>query len=160
MIKTKNIENGIKHLKENTGFFGRIELLRQNPPLIIDVSHNPAGVKALVETLELHFPNIEKWNFVFACMADKDISTMLKEIKTLCNELICCSPKIERAASETLLEEKAKENGFPAIKKFGTVKDALDYALLEEKATIIAGSFYLIEEALYYLKEKNFAVNI
>jgi len=147
------IENGIRLAKENTKLFGRIEILRKEPAMIIDVSHNPAGLNALTETLKLHYLHIQKWNFVFGCMADKDIAGMLREIKEICNELICCSPKIERAAKTLVINEIALNLGFSYIKQCDTVKDAVEYAIKSDKPTIIAGSFYLIEEAMNCLKK-------
>jgi len=159
-MKSEEIENGIKFAKENSKLFGRIELLRKEPLLIIDVSHNPAGMNALIDTIELHFPNIKLWNFVFGCMADKDIAGMLCEIKRICNELICCSPTIERAAKVQLLKEVAKEINFANLKFYETVKEAVNYALNLNMPTVIAGSFYLIEEAIHYLKDEvNWEVN-
>ncbi len=159
-MKSEEIENGIKFAKENSMLFGRIELLRKEPLLIIDVSHNPAGMNALIETIELHFPNIKLWNFVFGCMADKDISGMLSEIKKICNVLICCTPNIERAAKSQLLEEIANSLNFSKLKLYETVKDAVNYALNLNMPTVIAGSFYLIEETIHYLKDEvNWSIN-
>ncbi len=159
-MKSEEIENGIKFAKENSKLFGRIELLRKEPILLIDVSHNPAGMSALIETIELHFPQIKFWNFVFGCMADKDIAGMLAEIKQICNKLICCSPNIERAAKVQLLEEIANSLDFTKIKLYYNVNDAVDYALNLNMPTVIAGSFYLIEETINYLKyEMNWSIN-
>jgi dihydrofolate synthase/folylpolyglutamate synthase len=53
---------------------GRLQLLRNDPPLVLDVAHNPAALELLANDLERLWPGL-RWTVVFAAMADKDFSS-------------------------------------------------------------------------------------
>lgn len=55
---------------------GRLELLRDSPPILVDVAHNPHGTEALVAALDETF-GFSNLVVVFAAMADKDIEGIL-----------------------------------------------------------------------------------
>ncbi len=60
---------------------GRIEVLPQSPRVVLDGAHNPAGLAALVDTLE---PLLERPPVVvFAAMRDKDLPKMLGQLRRL-----------------------------------------------------------------------------
>jgi dihydrofolate synthase/folylpolyglutamate synthase len=42
----------LENLSSNTGFFGRLEPWQQEPKIILDVSHNPAGIAATLPLIE------------------------------------------------------------------------------------------------------------
>lgn len=146
IINKESIKNGIRNLKNNTGFFSRIEVFSNNPLAIIDTAHNPGAFKCLIETIRLCIPDREKWNFVFGVMADKDIASILEIIKPVCNKLILCNPKTERAAKTSYLFELATKIGFENITKIEDVKEAYYYAKKQNYQMIVAGSFYLVAE--------------
>ncbi|MFC4558957.1 bifunctional folylpolyglutamate synthase/dihydrofolate synthase [Virgibacillus kekensis] len=56
---------------------GRFEKIHNNPIVILDGAHNPAGVTAFVDTVTKNFPDYER-HLIFAAFKDKDISNMLK----------------------------------------------------------------------------------
>ncbi len=58
---------------------GRFELVREKPPVIVDGSHNPQGVRATVRSLKEYFP---KGGIVFlvGVLADKDAAGMMREL--------------------------------------------------------------------------------
>ena len=47
-----------------------------NKNLIVDVSHNPNGIKALKENLDFYYPKTKK-RFVFGCLKNKDYKKMM-----------------------------------------------------------------------------------
>ena len=153
-ISQENTENGLKYIIKNTGLHARIELLRANPPVIIDVAHNPSAVKALLETLSDCGYGTIQWNIIFAAMADKEVRKILSILKNNCAKLIITTPKIDRAMSLKKLAEIAKRLEFKFIEPFQEVSDAVLFALSENIPTLCVGSFYLAGEALPVLKEK------
>ncbi|MFH0930658.1 MAG: folylpolyglutamate synthase/dihydrofolate synthase family protein, partial [Candidatus Zixiibacteriota bacterium] len=66
---------------------GRLEVYRKKPLVILDVAHNPDGIRILVETLKKTFPD-KKIDFIFGVMEDKDYKKMLQIISRIANELI------------------------------------------------------------------------
>ncbi|MEN9968930.1 MAG: hypothetical protein RIR94_1114, partial [Bacteroidota bacterium] len=67
--------SALENLRRNTGFFGRFEVLEIEPKIIIDVSHNPAGITA---TLPLIQNECEGQLYIlYGAAKDKDASEIL-----------------------------------------------------------------------------------
>jgi len=75
-ISKKDIYYGLSKLK----WPGRLEVLRYAPNIICDAAHNPQGLEVLFNSIDYYYPNKNK-HFVFGCMRDKDILSMLKLLK-------------------------------------------------------------------------------
>ncbi|MBM2815501.1 MAG: Bifunctional folylpolyglutamate synthase/dihydrofolate synthase [Ignavibacteria bacterium] len=153
-INTNSIKNGILKLKENSGLKARIELIREEPPLIIDVAHNPDSTKIMIETLELCGWGTTKFNILFGVMEDKDIMQMLKSVKPMCNRLIATQPKIERARKAPEISKIAGRLEFIDIVTEPDSTKALEKLLFYNEPALIFGSFYLIGEILPLLDFK------
>lgn len=94
-----SIKLGFEKIRENTGLKYRIDLLRDNPPLLIDTAHNPGAVKGLLEAVNAHYPEIRKWDIVLGMMSDKDYRGVIEMIKPVTRKLIATMPLTERAAT-------------------------------------------------------------
>src|SRR5690606_8757124 len=55
---------------------GRMEVVASEPLLMLDGAHNPAGFKALAESMAAEFPTT-KWVLVLGAMGDKDLEKMV-----------------------------------------------------------------------------------
>ena len=77
-ISDEAIMGGISKVRENTGLSSRIELLQENPPLLLDVCHNESAIATLIDTLKSSFSQHEKWDVVFAAMKDKNTARILR----------------------------------------------------------------------------------
>lgn len=149
-IEEDHIREGLRRVRENTGIEGRIRLLRQDPTVVLDVSHNPAGVEALVHTLELAGYREQSWQVVFGAMRDKDILGMLERLKPLVSTLHLCSPAYDRAQTAGGLEQVARQAGYHDAIVHASVADAVKRAI-QRGPTLICGSFYVADEALLVL---------
>ncbi|KAK3605032.1 hypothetical protein CHS0354_000698 [Potamilus streckersoni] len=152
---TLSIKRGIKNVIQNTGFRGRMELLRNN--FLIDVSHNFAGVTASVATLQKYRSQFNRVVGIFNAMADKDVELMLREVSSFCDELWLVPLNSERATSIDKLEELADSN---MIKHyvFQNVEDAIkrtNLGLGANDLVWVTGSFVLVGEALQVLEGHN-----
>lgn len=145
------LREGLRNVKRLAGLAGRVELVHHNPPLILDVGHNPACMRNLAKTLGDCGYAETRWQTVFGVMADKDISEMLATLKAFTVRLIAAAPNYMRAMPATELAERARSAGFPEVVEAGSVADAVRIALDTGAPTLIAGSFYLADEALAYL---------
>lgn len=150
-IDEDHIENGLRKVRTNTGIEGRIQLIRNDPPVVLDVSHNPAGIQVLVETLEAAGYRSNSWHVVFGAMRDKDILGMLERLKPLVSTLHLCSPKYDRAQTAEGLEQVAQQAGYNTVSVHASVADAVQRALLRGP-TLVCGSFYVADEALAEVK--------
>ncbi|MCK5741416.1 MAG: bifunctional folylpolyglutamate synthase/dihydrofolate synthase [Chlorobi bacterium] len=147
------IHRGIKNVKKNCGLQSRIELIRDNPPLIIDAAHNTAAVRALVETLQASDIESDKINIVLGLMKDKDVRSMLKLLRPICGKLYVCSPDNPRAMSADELMSLASDLGFKNIEKFNSVAEAVKTALSSSETTVVTGSFFTISEAIEIIEK-------
>ncbi len=135
---------------ENVVWPGRLEMIKEEPPIMIDGAHNPqaAGV------LAYHIGNnlLRTYNrivMVIGIMADKDVRGILEHLLPLGSEVVFTSAAYGRAATTDFLCREAASMGYSSLSS-RSVSDALSVA--EEirrpgDLIIVTGSFYTIGEA-------------
>jgi dihydrofolate synthase / folylpolyglutamate synthase len=106
---------------------GRFEILRQNPPLVIDSAHNRDSAEKLRQALEDYFPGQEAI-MIFGASEDKDTTGMLTELLPNVSRVLTTQSIHPRAIPPADLCEIVRELGRPA-EAFSTVEAALDEAL-------------------------------
>lgn len=133
--------------------FERLELGSQQ--ILIDGAHNPAGMKALRESLDTVFP-AEGRVLLLGILKDKDIDTMLDILLRPNDTVVVTKPQSERADSaDDLLRRVAP--AVQHVEAFAENKEALDRALElanGEKLLVIAGSLYLVGGVRQMLLER------
>lgn len=155
-ISDEQIISGIENLIDNTKLIGRIQKISDDPLIVLDTAHNPAGIAALIRTLELH--SIRDFTFIFAAMKDKNVNSMIHSIisSKQCKELIFTTPEMERAANEDFFNDfiGIYQNLLNTqLKYIQKIKDAFIYASAKNRPIIISGSFYLAGELLSYFNQ-------
>jgi dihydrofolate synthase/folylpolyglutamate synthase len=155
-ISDEQVILGIENVISNTKISGRIQKISDDPMIVLDTAHNPAGIEALIRTLDQHA--IRDFTFIFAAMKDKNVLSMIATIisSKQCKELIFSTPEIERAANEDFFIdfiEKNKNLYNTDFKYIHNIKDAFIHASNQNRPIIIAGSFYLAEEFLSYFNQ-------
>jgi dihydrofolate synthase / folylpolyglutamate synthase len=94
-ITNANIEAGIRH----TRWPGRLELIPGNPPLLLDVAHNPAGAWTLRAAIA-QLPPSQPRTLIFSCLRDKSLKEMTQILFPLFDST---SGEPERAHDHILL---------------------------------------------------------
>lgn len=164
ILKSKgwNIENIDKGL-EKSRIFARMEVVSENPLIIIDGGHNPECAEALREVIKTNLKN-KKIIGVMGMMSDKDSETYLQDVAPLFSTLITVEPNIPRALTGESLAEMAKAftkdiiNGETCEKGIET---ALKIAMADdETAIIVCGSFYVASDVRKFLMKKSSQKNI
>lgn len=109
-------ETQIKSGFIKTRWFGRFEVLSEDPYFIIDGAHNPDGARALYHTLVTYFPD-EKIKFIMGCFADKDYDSILKILSPIAESFVTvATPNNVRALdSKTLAEYIKKYYDIPVV---------------------------------------------
>lgn len=92
---------------------GRFELLRKNPPFLLDGSHNAHGMRATAESLRRSFPGA-KFTFLFSVMADKDVDEMLALLAPLAIRFVTVTANTPRAMDAKELAERLRAAGCAA----------------------------------------------
>ncbi len=126
------------------GRFERMDVGTQK--IIVDGAHNPAGMKALRESLDEVFPR-EPRLFLLGILHDKAIDEMLDTLLRPEDAVVVTQPDSERAEPAERLAEAVAKRGGTAIVEPDRGR-ALARALSEAKDAVLCctGSLYLIGE--------------
>lgn len=117
----------------------RLEVVSQNPLIVIDGAHNPDGAKVLCKALK----GYENITAIIGVMCDKNYKKVLSKTLPFCQKVICVKPNVPRALSAEELATVAKEYCKNVI-VCKNLKDAL--ALAGDNPTFVFGSLYLASE--------------
>ncbi|MDD5171190.1 MAG: bifunctional folylpolyglutamate synthase/dihydrofolate synthase [Syntrophales bacterium] len=79
----------------NTRWEGRLEVLRENPQVVLDGAHNPAGISALCKALKRDF-RYDRLIVICAILGDKDFRSMIKKLAGTADVLIFTRPDTDR----------------------------------------------------------------
>jgi dihydrofolate synthase/folylpolyglutamate synthase len=76
-IKELDLQAAVRH----TFMPGRLEVIKQEPLVVLDGAHNPGGVQALIQAMTHH--HHRSIYVLFAAFKDKDVEPMLAELSKL-----------------------------------------------------------------------------
>lgn len=144
-IDEKAIKCGIEAAKNPA----RFEIISEAPIVIFDGAHNPDGVEALCKSLK-HYLGGKKINFVTAVMADKDLESETKILKSYGfdrdSKLFTVSVKNNpRSLDEGSLCKLYRSKGFNA-ESCESVEEAVALAKKDSEVCVIFGSLYLYKD--------------
>lgn len=129
-ISEASIQNSLKNVKHPC----RFQLCKDD--LIVDGSHNPNGIMALRESLDLYYPN-KKRCFVFGCLRNKDYKKMMEILFSRGDEIYFYHFNNKNSCTIEELQEACE---FPS-KEFKSFDE-----LPKDSLKIICGSFYMLNE--------------
>jgi dihydrofolate synthase/folylpolyglutamate synthase len=125
---------------------GRLEVMLQEPMVILDGAHNGEGVKALVN--ELHSLRVRgQVKMMFAAMEDKDWRLMLDRLSAAVDEIVLTRVNMERSADPQQLA--AHLGGKISHCVMADSRSGLGFLLdnaLPDDVIVVAGSLYLLGE--------------
>lgn len=78
-VKKSEIKTALK----NIYWPGRMEIISENPLVILDAAHNPAAFNKLVKNINKSNSKFEKLHIIFSILRDKDLDSILKELRKL-----------------------------------------------------------------------------
>jgi dihydrofolate synthase / folylpolyglutamate synthase len=128
---------------------GRMEMICEDPRILIDGAHNAASIRALMHAIGQSIP-YDSMIVIFGCNEDKDAKGMLQELQFGADKVVFTRSNSAKAKSpDELVEMYAAISGkmcqsAPAIgEALRLAKSAVD----KEDLICITGSFYLIGQA-------------
>jgi len=134
---------------------GRLERVAENPDIVLDGAHNPAGARALAGYIREFFAD-EPVRLVFGAMRDKAVEEVTNTLFPLAAEIILTAPNQPRALHPAVLAEMSAEMaGEMSVSVAGSVREAM--AMLAEMnarapmTTFVTGSLFLVGEARAWL---------
>jgi len=128
---------------------GRMEMICNDPRIMIDAAHNAASVKALIQAIGQNIP-YDSMVVIFGCNNDKDAAGMLNELQYGADKVIFTRSNSAKAMSPEDLAELYTEICSKMCQTAPTLGQALQLAgsaVSQEDLICITGSFYLIGQA-------------
>jgi dihydrofolate synthase/folylpolyglutamate synthase len=140
--------------KANTGFRhtrvpGRFEVVSEQPIIILDGAHNPGGVQAFLKTVDHSFANEER-RLIFAAFKDKDLRTMLGQLRDQFHSITLTTFDHPRAAQ--IADLRAADGGVDSTYQSDWHR-VIDSILMEKCGCyFVTGSLHFITEVRDYLR--------
>ena len=138
---------------------GRMEIISQNPRVLVDGAHNAASLDALMKAIGQHIP-YDSMVVIFGCCGDKDIPGMLDRITSGADKVIFTKVDSIRTANPEELAARYVELYGKMAQVAHSLEDALriaNRAVTREDVICITGSFYLVGEAKKYFAARQSA---
>jgi dihydrofolate synthase / folylpolyglutamate synthase len=146
-VSRRAIETGIS----NAEWQGRLELVSEQPEIILDGAHNPAGARALAAYIGKFYAD-RNVRLIFGAMRDKAVAEIGGILFPLAGEVIVTAPRQARALAPETMATVADHANLGIAEH---IEDAL--AMVREHAksadaVFITGSLFLVAEARAILK--------
>jgi dihydrofolate synthase/folylpolyglutamate synthase len=142
-VETSAIEAGFAAVS----WPGRFEVLRREPPVVVDSAHTRESASRLRAALEEYFPG-KRVVLIFGASEDKDVRGMLAELAPQVRLVVATQADHPRAIEAPQLKEMAEDLGIPASSAPNTA-GALQQALNaggSDDLVLAAGSIFLAAE--------------
>jgi dihydrofolate synthase/folylpolyglutamate synthase len=154
-VSLEDIKRGLK-----TAYIpGRLEIYRKSPLIILDGAHNPEGMGIVTDFLIKHLSRNEELWVVLAVLKDKDIKSILQELKALQSffklKLVITKNNDLRAQEPEVIHKLAYQEGLDNI-LIPELEEAISSVLENGQgnyAVCITGSLFTVAGAKLILKK-------
>jgi len=134
---------------------GRMEMIWDDPRIMIDAAHNAASIHALIHAIGQNIP-YDSMVVIFGCNSDKDVRGMLQKLQYGADKVIFTRSNSPKAMSPEDLAEIYTEICGKMYQTAATLSQALQLAknaVSKEDLICITGSFYLIGQAKTHFQQ-------
>jgi dihydrofolate synthase/folylpolyglutamate synthase len=141
-------DKAVKGLK-NVSMVGRMEIICDDPRILVDTAHNAASIKALIQAIGQHVP-YDSMIIIFGCNTDKDVRGMLEQLQYGADKVIFTRSNSPKAVFPQDLADMYTEICGKMCQTALTVSEAVrtaKSAITREDLICITGSFYLVGQA-------------
>ena len=128
---------------------GRMEIISEDPKILVDVAHNAASIDALMRGIGQNII-ADSMVVIFGCQKHKDIPGMVRGIQLGADKIIFTRTDSPRSADPLDLAAEYMEQCGRVAQVTQSLDEAMgiaDRAVTREDLICITGSFYLIAEA-------------
>ena len=142
-------ESDIRQALADLALPGRFEVFDQPCEVILDVAHNPDGIRMLVELLAER-PVTGRTFLLLGIMADKDVFSVINGLQTVADVWMLSAPGYVRAMSvEALTTAVTRELPQAEVYSRPTLTEAWETMkpmLTADDRVVVTGSFYTVAE--------------
>lgn len=146
-ITWDHVSAALSHVRKLTGLRGRWEVVGEHPLTVMDVGHNEAGIREVVQQLE--HVNYQQLHIVTGFVKDKEVENVLPLFPSTATYYFCRA-QLPRAMDEVALAEMAAQHGLQG-RAYESVQAALQAARQHAKPEdmiLVCGSFFIVAEAM------------
>jgi dihydrofolate synthase/folylpolyglutamate synthase len=137
---------------------GRLQLVRTEPPILLDGAHNPAGAKTLSLSLKSEFSD-KPLVGLLAVLSDKDVKGLLSELSDCFHSVVVTASSSNRCLEIDALHELARENLDARTESVSGTRAALERARTIateiDGMVVVTGSISLVGDVLQILQEES-----
>ncbi|MBR0164735.1 MAG: bifunctional folylpolyglutamate synthase/dihydrofolate synthase [Lachnospiraceae bacterium] len=119
----------------------RFEVLKLDPPFILDGGHNPQCAQALAESVARFLPG-QRVLFLMGVLSDKKYDRMIDALRPYAARFLCVTPDSSRALSAAQLADILQKKGLEAA-PYTRIEDAVQNALAGSLPVVAFGSLYM-----------------
>jgi dihydrofolate synthase/folylpolyglutamate synthase len=141
----ETIQKALQNLYLNTGLFGRLTKVHENPLIYLDVSHNQDGIEATLKDIgNMNFDNL---HLIYGAAQDKNVPSILSLFPEKTNIHLCEFRNNRSLKQEDLLALKQSDQRIISISNNvnATVKK-LKKEVSTQDLILITGSFFLLAD--------------
>ncbi|MRG44002.1 bifunctional folylpolyglutamate synthase/dihydrofolate synthase [Chitinophaga sp. SYP-B3965] len=144
-ISPEHISTALSKVKQLTGLGGRWEVVKEHPYTVLDVGHNEAGIRAILEQLAL--VQYKRLHIVIGFVKDKDVAAALKQLPAHATYYFT-KAQIPRALPETDLLQIAHTTGLQgnAYPDVPTAYKAAQQHAAPDDMVLVCGSVFIVGE--------------
>lgn len=142
IIKPAAVREGLKNVR----WPGRLQVLREQPYVVLDGSQNRASASALARAVKKYF-NYDRLILILGISNDKDIKGVCEELAPMSDEIILTKADTPRAAEPSAIEKFIDKK----VVISNEVKKAMDLAeglAGPSDLILVTGSFFVLGEVL------------
>jgi dihydrofolate synthase/folylpolyglutamate synthase len=153
-LTDENIYDGI-HIAFNPG---RMEIVSENPTILLDGAHNTNAIEMLKLSLKTDF-SYKKLILILGILKDKNYKKMIASITPISDKIIFTKSNNLRACTPELLSKVTDEIAYEnEVVTINSISKAIDYAKSianKDDIICISGSLFTVGEARQYLISPN-----
>lgn len=152
----RRIDNTIPDDLINAGLMdavwpGRMEIISNNPLVIIDGAHNIHGIEALVSSIK-EITRDKKIKVIFSALADKAFDKMLNKLDTISDSYYFTAINDLRATDPNVFKEYTKKE-YTIINNLEECINTAIRQLKDDEALLITGSLHFISMVREIIKK-------
>lgn len=152
-VPMEAVKNGLAKVQ----WPGRLEVIRDNPKVVLDGAQNKASARALVQAVQENF-DYNKLILIFGISKDKDIEGVLRTITPLVDEIILTRADNPRSAGpedlKKILKNKLKFSAnITVIEQMPRAYETALEKARDNDLVLVTGSFFIMGEIPGYKVE-------
>ncbi|MGY8946573.1 MAG: bifunctional folylpolyglutamate synthase/dihydrofolate synthase [Flavobacteriales bacterium] len=146
-ISENDIKLGLLNVKKNTGLKGRLELIKDNPKVVVDVGHNIEAFNEIIKYLNT--ANYKDLKLILGFVKGKNFKKIINILPKEATYYFC-KPNVSRGLPVDEILEYSNKIGLQA-EKFSSVEEAYSSCLnesSEDDFIFIGGSNFVVAEII------------